>query len=707
MRGALQLAMFAAGLAAASPALAQETQAPAPESAASNSDVTVFPASYFNQFRSQHALEMIGRLPNFTYDEGERGSRLLSAAGNVLIDGERPALEGRGLTESLIDIPASQVVRIELIRNGANGIDMAGWPELVNVVVRNNGVITGNLRLEAGQNPEGRYSASGSAFFQRRVENRVVDFGLDIGRDPNGGGYSITEETEFFPDGTIEDFERIRRSSGGMNGRVNFRGGYDGDLLGGRLRFDASTGYGDSASRSIEEDLLTDVVTIGSTRQNSNRNRNISFRFDRDIIEDLEIQLRISHRDNRSQSRTFYTTGNRVFISRRKSGSQDATLSARFDRWDGIVLEGGIDFELIWQGGNQVFLRNGVPIGSVSESVDARRLRSQAFIEATWEMTPRIRLEGDVRFDTATVMVGGPSPSEQSFPEVRPGLELTYRIAPLTEASVSVDRGVDPVNINNFISSVNFGNDPEDDDITLGNTELVPETDWTYRARFQHRWGRRGFFQVQLTHTEYSDIVGRRLVLGDPILDSGGDPILHPETNEPLYDFDSEIANLGGGTRENVSVNLNLPLDRWGIIDGLVRLSGTWRSSSREDLVGGGDRPFSGEEPFSWSVGVSKEFADGAFRTGIDASGDDDSINYGNDDDSVTSRDAYYSAYAEYRVTPKLTVRFQARDLSTRQTIRDGVDYRYNNRGYGLIDSISNRVSESGPSYEFSIRQNF
>jgi len=169
----------------------------------------------------------------------------------------------------------------------------------------------------------------------------------------------------------------------------------------------------------------------------------------------------------------------------------------------------------------------------------------------------------------------------------------------------------------------------------------------------------------------------------------------------------TQARGIGDGERHTLSVNLNYPLDRFGIVDGLVRVSGTWRESSITDPVTGRDMAYSGEDPFSWSFGLSKEFNDGEFRAGFDASGQEQGLGYGDDSISISTDGVFYSAYAEYRATPDLTIRVQARDLSTRTNYRERTRYAYNNRDYGLVDSFETRVSQGGPSYEINIRRNF
>jgi len=104
------------------------TAAPAPDDA-----VTSYPPTFFEGVRPNTALDMVNALPGFSLDTGG-GVRGFGAAGNVLIDGERPATKNDSLDEFLKRIPASSVARIDLIRGGAPGIDMQGRAVVANVV---------------------------------------------------------------------------------------------------------------------------------------------------------------------------------------------------------------------------------------------------------------------------------------------------------------------------------------------------------------------------------------------------------------------------------------------------------------------------------------------------------------------------------------------------------------------------------------------
>ena len=94
--------------------LAQAAVVAAPQQA-----VIAYPPSFFESFRPTNALEMVERVPGFTFDAGDTVRGFEGAAGNVLIDGQRQAAKSDTLDQIRARIPASQVERIELIRGGA------------------------------------------------------------------------------------------------------------------------------------------------------------------------------------------------------------------------------------------------------------------------------------------------------------------------------------------------------------------------------------------------------------------------------------------------------------------------------------------------------------------------------------------------------------------------------------------------------------
>src|SRR5690242_19642076 len=93
--------------------------APAPATAPAQEGVTSYPASFFDAAHPNTASDMMRYLPGFTLDTGNGVRGYEGAAGNVLIDGQRPATKSDDLGSILSRILASQVERIDVIRGSA------------------------------------------------------------------------------------------------------------------------------------------------------------------------------------------------------------------------------------------------------------------------------------------------------------------------------------------------------------------------------------------------------------------------------------------------------------------------------------------------------------------------------------------------------------------------------------------------------------
>ena len=85
--------------------------------------VSTYAPDFFSASRPANAMDMINRLPGFSFDGGGNVRGLSGAAGNVLIDGRRPASKSDALSDVLGRVPANQVLRVDVIRGGAPGID--------------------------------------------------------------------------------------------------------------------------------------------------------------------------------------------------------------------------------------------------------------------------------------------------------------------------------------------------------------------------------------------------------------------------------------------------------------------------------------------------------------------------------------------------------------------------------------------------------
>jgi hypothetical protein len=562
---------------------------------------------------------------------------------------------------------------------------------LANVIVRRTGEIHGSLSATASLNAAGHDGEAASASLTRRSGQTTLDGGLDLSRIPSGGAVTLRRQVRE-SDGSLTGHDH--QFSNGEAERVAVRAGYDAPFLEGRLRINVSGNHNESVGTTTQRNLRTGVVSISNGSQDSADAGSGQARYTRDLDKlHLDAQANYSANQSRSVSKS---SGNRVNTSIRDSGSRSLRSSARYDLRKDLTLEGGVESSLIWQGGQTIRRKDGVLDGLPQSSVDAGRQRTLLFGSGVWRPDPKLTLTGGMRLDRTTVLVRGLDAGRETFVRALPSADIAWRPDPRTDFNLSLNRDVQPVDIGNFITSITRIDD--EDVIIIGNTHLVPQAEWTLRARFVRRFDERGSFQVTATRAELSDIVDRILLI-ERVIGPGGQTV-----SERRFEA---AGNIGDGYREDINVNLNLPLDRYGVEAATLRVQSTWRDSSMTDAFTDQARRFSGETPMSWTVGLSKEFRDGVVRAGLDASGGADAWSYRRGEVSVQSRGAFYSAYAEFRATPKVTIRLDARDLTSRLQATERELYASGDRTTGRITSREFRLSQAAPTYELNLRRSF
>ena len=114
-----------------------------------------FTPDYFASSNPADAYDMVRKLPGFELievDEEVRG--YTGSRGNVLFDGRTPSGKQESLEQMLRRIPASSVVRIELIRAGAGATATGGYSVVANVVRRNETATSASLLAGLSAAPE-------------------------------------------------------------------------------------------------------------------------------------------------------------------------------------------------------------------------------------------------------------------------------------------------------------------------------------------------------------------------------------------------------------------------------------------------------------------------------------------------------------------------------------------------------------------------
>jgi hypothetical protein len=680
--------ILAAALAAA-PAHAQEPGSPAP--AGPETGVIVYPPAYFAAAQPNTAMDMIARVPGFTFDGGDSVRGFAGALGNVLIDGAPPASKSDRLEDVLRRIPASTVERIELIRGGAPGIDMQGRNVIVNVVRKGGAGRTGLIAFADQVFDDGRTAPAFRLEGSARWDGKSVDGSLLLFKFVDDGSGDGPRTRRDGSGAVIQDAYQSQEA-GGYG--VDLKGSGRTPLWGGELRANASF-HNETYTFDLDDtDRLSGVRQQNGDVYKQNQGE-VGLNWDYKLTPALTLQTlalqRIKKEDFTSE---FEMPGfDARFTELDDSGESIVRGVLRWtlsDRWS---FEGGGEAAFNWLQAYITYAENGVPVALPTANVRVEEQRGEAFVQGTWRPSPQLTLEAGSKFETSTLTVSGDASSEQSFFYPKPRVLLTWAPRPSDQLRLRFEREVGQLNFGDFATGVTFSTGSGAGD--AGNPDLHPPQTWVAEASWERRFWGKGAAILTVRHKSIADAFDRVPVcIDNPPADGVCDQVLDAP------------GNIGEGTGQELAFNLNLPLERLGLKGAEIRGQATWRRSEVTDPTTGESRRLSGQRPMDAELHFTQDLPALKTTWGIDAFKGWEEVYYRLDEVRRVSAETWVTAYAEYKPRPNLTIRFEAHNLLGRDFIRDRSVFA-GPRDSAPLAYREHRPLDFGPFFYMRIRKTF
>lgn len=539
--------------------------------------VTPYPAAFFAENRPQTALDMINRLPGFTFAGGDSVRGFSGAAGNVLIDGSRPASKSDSLDSVLSRILAREVDRIEVIRGGAPGIDMQGRAVVANVIRKtgNTGRVTVVYNNAVWQ--DGHTVPGGKVEFNKRIGAHTFEGALSRYQsfdDSVGDGRLVTTFNPGTPASRVESVPARTSADGGGTGLTLT---YKGPQLGGDLRanlkleqtyFKSGLSYGEHPPP---------VVINGRSRS---RRAELGLNYDRRLgAYELEsVFLQRLGRNFNGEAQTAPGPADApsltTFSQVNNTGETVGRLLVRRAWASKLTVEGGGEAAFNFLQGSTRFTQDGANIPLPSADVRVEELRGEGFLQARWRPTDTLTLESALRLETSTITETGDNQAQRSFFYVKPRFNLTWSPTTDDQLRLRAERRVGQLNFSDFVSQANL----QGATFNSGNPDLRPDQRWQYEAAYERRFWGRGAVVVAYLHEEIEDVVDLLPIIG------------------PGFAFDSP-GNIGPGRNDELSISGTFPLDKLGVSGGLLKTTSIWRVSEVTDPVTREARRISGQRP--------------------------------------------------------------------------------------------------------------
>jgi hypothetical protein len=540
-----------------------------------------YPTAYFAAARPNTAFDMIARLPGFTFDPGQSVRGFAGAAGNVLIDGERPPAKADTLDDILKRIPAASVARIDVIRGGAPGIDMQGRTVLANVILVHNArtemAATGITNVYT----DGRVLPTAQFEFTRRNGDRSLS-GSARYYDEEGG-----------EQGT--GFQRVTDGSGALLrdalGRkkdidkgLELRGGMQTPLLGGALNLDTSinlTGTDQDELhrfRQPEDGRTSERISDRYRRPRGE----IGADFTTEIGPKTELKLVVLQSLRR---RTHDSVSNEDGVLSELSeaytaGESILRATATYEPSPGLSVEGGSEGAYNFLNGRTRLTEDNVPVVVPNANARVQEKRGEAFVTATWRISGRLTLEATARAEASTISQQGDISSSETFFFPKPRVLLTWSPRDDVQIRTRFEREVSQLDFADFVAKANLSSGV----VSAGNGNLQPERRWVIEAAFEKHFWNSADVTLTLRHQALQQVIDQ----------------------VPVDGFNAP-GNIGNGRRDVAQLDVTLPLTRFGMAGGLLKATGALLHSQVRDPTTGELRRISEDQPFSGSLTLTND----------------------------------------------------------------------------------------------------
>ncbi len=547
-----------------------------------------FEAAFFTPLNPVTAEDMVKRVPGFTLRDGEDRRGLAGAAGNVLINGERPSSK-IPLSEQLSRISARDVLRIDLRTGGADAADMRGESVIADVVLKprqggaTNTFVAQASLLEPGNtiNPllvaNSGFRAGGanvSISLQAQPSRRGrIEYEKEL-RSPSG---ALIEQADEYVQGNYWEYKLSSRASFALGGRdtFNINGQWTPSQDGRHTLSDVRSPTG-TPRRVVTTQMEGDASWAGEL------GADWEHRFSGTSSFKLVGLARLKETGSDEAVRIYTPAGLlRTTVNDRSasSGEYVGRASFGFQPFAGHTMDIGLE-------GALNFLDSGLgitddtgagpvvrPLPVANTRVEEERV--EANIADVWRAAPGLSVEMGVAVELSTITQTGDAAQERDFTYVKPRLKATWDPSGPSQFRLLLERDVAQLDFVEFASAIS----EFDGVVSVGNPGLEPEKTWRAQLDWEHRWGPKGAVVLSAFHDRVEDV----------------------QDQIPIGVFDGP-GNLGDGERTGVKLDMTAPMDWLGLTGGELRVRGLAQETSVTDPTTGLDRRFSDETEWSYSI---------------------------------------------------------------------------------------------------------
>lgn len=642
--------------------------------------VSIYPPDFFSGSKTSSAFDMLALLPGYRFVDADTELRgLAGASGNVLIDGTRPASKYDSLEDVLRRIPATSVARIELIRAGTPGIDMQGHTVLANVVRERNARMRGSVEVGSAVYERDFQAPRVAGELAHRTADRLMEFSASAERtidDEHGAGSRprVSPQGQLLRDGEYsqDEGEQIAAAAGG----------YESAAFGGKLQLRGSL------QRIRSHADIHDEATFPTTRSEFVREfeRETSAEwgayFERALSEPTRFELSAIQRNLRSRGGEHATEPDEVSSFREASKASESIVRALVRHRGGRVsFEGGLETALNSLDSHGRLTENGIEVPIPGADLNVEERRGEAFAGATFVPSETWQFELGARFEYSELEQSGERGLSKTFFFPKPRMLLAWSHAS-NRVRLLVERTVGQLDFEDFASSPSLSTGT----VTAGNPDLEPDRAWRTEIGWERPLLDQGAIMIAARRDFIESIVDRIPVVADTTFDA--------------------IGNIGSGVRDELEIDLTLPLDRLGVSGGMLKAQGLWRRTEATDPVTGATRPISEQPPLEATLQFQQALTVLNARWGIDLTLPTEEREYRFDEVRTDRIGTMLNLFVECEPVSSWRIRLFANNLTDRSAERRREVYE-GMRNTAAVRYIETRTLAIGRYAGLDVRWNF
>ncbi|MGJ3232802.1 MAG: TonB-dependent receptor plug domain-containing protein [Oceanicaulis sp.] len=653
----------------------------------------VFEPAFFEQFNAVTALDMVNRVPGFNLERGGNERGFGGAAGNVLIDGERPSSK-QGLDTILQRIPAADVQRIELIRGTTSGFDVRGQTQIVNVIRRADAGGSGSYEAQLKFREEAPASFRGN--ISRSLRLGAWELTANLERDTNRERLEVSEILTG-ADGDLVELrdERAKEYYRDWEGGVQAGAAFGAFSV--NLNAQGEVYWFDWREPSLVSGPggALDFIRTGDIDEDG-----YNYEFGGDVTRPLSDTLNLkliglyntSVEDRIALFETARVDGRRAAIRDDSREEEGESLVRGFATWvpnDRHTVEGGVEgafnfldtrFTLSEDDGSG-FVELDLPVSDTR----IEELRGEMFGSWTYVPRPGLTLETGLVLEFSRITQSGDGANEREFFYPKPRAALTWARSDNEQISLLVERQVSQLDFDDFATSTSLS----DDTTNLGNPDLEPFKTWRAEAEWERRFWEEGVVSLTLRYDLRQDAFDYL-----PVETVSGDR------------FDT-WGNVGDATIAVVETSYAVPLDRLGLQGGLLSGDIIYTDAEVTDPLTGEDRPLSGWNDLYWYVEFRQDLADRPWAYGFDYAWGDPNTNY-RLSELVTRENGHgdFDVFVERSNVFGATLRLDVENIGDVEYGRERVFFDPD-RLSGVITGRESRIAQNGRLVRLTLRGTF